>query len=340
MTLGAAAPAAPEPAALASNGPTSETAPAADQAALPEATPSVAAAPDELTASEAEASEPAASAPAADDTGISEAPLDMAEFITTDTGARESTPAAADKTSPIILGGIEGDAGTLIEASPAIDSPAKSSSLDESQAFGSSDDDTAAPPASAEPAAEPPAEPIAESIAEPIAAPAEEKEPEPMNATPAPAAMAAMAPSPEPAPEPPIEPPIEPPREPIEIPAAGAMSEGRSAGDAGPGEDADDREANMEEGASSVSGAVTVPGNSAGLASADDEGEQGGRDETRTDDSTRMVETHLTTLLGLKVSIAERNRDDGVLSIHYNSESELTDLVSRLNRMPTGRRAE
>jgi hypothetical protein len=96
----------------------------------------------------------------------------------------------------------------------------------------------------------------------------------------------------------------------------------------------------MEEGASSVSGAVTVPGNSAGLASADDEGEQGGRDETRTDDSTRMVETHLTTLLGLKVSIAERNRDDGVLSIHYNSESELTDLVSRLNRMPTGRRAE
>ena len=53
-----------------------------------------------------------------------------------------------------------------------------------------------------------------------------------------------------------------------------------------------------------------------------------------------MVETHLSTLLGLKVSIAERNQDDGVLSIHYNSESELTDLVSRLNRMPTGRRAE
>jgi len=58
------------------------------------------------------------------------------------------------------------------------------------------------------------------------------------------------------------------------------------------------------------------------------------------DDSTRMVETHLSTLLGLKVSIAERNQDDGVLSIHYNSENELTDLVSRLNRMPTGRRAE
>ena len=62
--------------------------------------------------------------------------------------------------------------------------------------------------------------------------------------------------------------------------------------------------------------------------------------DTVVDDSTRMVETHLSTLLGLKVSIAERNQDDGVLSIHYNSENELTDLVSRLNRMPTGRRAE
>jgi len=62
--------------------------------------------------------------------------------------------------------------------------------------------------------------------------------------------------------------------------------------------------------------------------------------DTAVDDSTRMVETHLSTLLGLKVSIAERNQDDGVLSIHYNSENELTDLVSRLNRMPTGRRAE
>jgi ParB family transcriptional regulator, chromosome partitioning protein len=63
-------------------------------------------------------------------------------------------------------------------------------------------------------------------------------------------------------------------------------------------------------------------------------------EEVGRDDSTRMVETHLSTLLGLKVSIAERNHDDGVLSIHYNSEGELTDLVSRLNRMPTGRRTE
>jgi ParB family chromosome partitioning protein len=67
---------------------------------------------------------------------------------------------------------------------------------------------------------------------------------------------------------------------------------------------------------------------------------QGREDGEGGGDSTRMVETHLSTLLGLKVSIAERNQDDGVLSIHYNSENELTDLVSRLNRMPTGRRAE
>jgi len=102
----------------------------------------------------------------------------------------------------------------------------------------------------------------------------------------------------------------------------------------------------MEDSASSVSGAVAAPGNSGGSAEKDnplyqdDQDDHGDRDETRNDDSTRMVETHLTTLLGLKVSIAERNQDDGVLSIHYNSESELTDLVSRLNRMPTGRRAE
>ncbi|MEJ2122043.1 MAG: ParB/RepB/Spo0J family partition protein [Alphaproteobacteria bacterium] len=351
MTLGGAVPSAPEPAGLASNGPTPDTAPATDQAAPPEASPSVAAAPDELTTNELAtnelatnepatndpaASEPAASAPAADDTGISEAPLDMAEFITTDTGARESAPEAADKTSPIILGGIEGDAGTLIEASPAIDSPAKSSSLNESQAFDSSDDDNAEPPAYAEP---PP---------EPLAAPDEENEPEPMNAAPV---AAAMAPSPEPAPEPTPEPtsastpepPIEPPIEPLEIPAAAATSEDRPAGDAGSEAGSADRDAPMEESASSLSGAVAAPSNSGGSAEKGNplyQDEEDDRDETRNDDSTRMVETHLTTLLGLKVSIAERNQDDGVLSIHYNSESELTDLVSRLNRMPTGRRAE
>jgi ParB family chromosome partitioning protein len=319
-----------------SNGPAPGSAPAAaDQAVRPETTASVAAPPEAMLSvaaapDEPTPGEPAASAPAADDTGISEAPLDMAEFITTDTAA--SAPEAADKTSPIILGGIDGDAGTLIEASPAIDSPAKSSSLDESQAFDSSDDDRATPPMAS---AEPPAEPLAD----PNAAPDEEKEPEPMNAAPV---AAAMAPSPEPAPEPPTEPPIEP----LEIPAAAAMSEDRSAGDAGPAGNADDREASMEDSASSVSGAVAAPGNSGGSAEKDnplyqdDQDDHGDRDESRNDDSTRMVETHLTTLLGLKVSIAERNQDDGVLSIHYNSESELTDLVSRLNRMPTGRRAE
>jgi len=121
------------------------------------------------------------------------------------------------------------------------------------------------------------------------------------------------------------------------------MSEDRSAGDAGPEASSDDRDAPMEDSASGISGAVAAPGNSGGSAQKGNplyQDEEDDRDQTRNDDSTRMVETHLTTLLGLKVSIAERNQDDGVLSIHYNSESELTDLVSRLNRMPTGRRAE
>jgi hypothetical protein len=127
----------------------------------------------------------------------------------------------------------------------------------------------------------------------------------------------------------------------MEIPAAAAVSEERPAGEAPRGGNGDDREGHRDTYMSeSAPSALSSP---AEAEAQDDYTGQVGRDEqdeARNDDSTRMVETHLSTLLGLKVSIAERNQDDGVLSIHYNSESELTDLVSRLNRMPTGRRAE
>jgi len=84
-----------------------------------------------------------------------------------------------------------------------------------------------------------------------------------------------------------------------------------------------------------------IPAVSDNVAEGDaDNAQDGGQPGGDGDDGSRMVEAHLSTLLGLKVSIAERNQDDGVLSIHYNSQNELTDLVSRLNRMPKGRRAE
>lgn len=45
---------------------------------------------------------------------------------------------------------------------------------------------------------------------------------------------------------------------------------------------------------------------------------------------TEILERHLTHLLGLKVTIAE-NGDDGVVSLHYGSRDQLSDLIARLN---------
>lgn len=224
------------------------------------------------------------------------------------------TPPQAGTAAPIVLGSGESDAGTLIEASPAIDRPPKGDALDDAPAFEGAEEGEAAPDAPAEPAA--PAAPVNEAGSGEAQPPA------------------TLSPSPD-------------------APAlAAAPDEPRPTDEAGPGGNSagGDRQA-----------APHPPGNSGSHAGEDDwageddrasDDDRAGDDEedetadadqenhARSDDSTRMVETHLSTLLGLKVSIAERNRDDGVLSIHYNSESELTDLVSRLNRMPTGRRAE
>jgi hypothetical protein len=46
--------------------------------------------------------------------------------------------------------------------------------------------------------------------------------------------------------------------------------------------------------------------------------------------TTELLEHHLSHLLGLKVSISE-SHNMGVISIHYTSREELSDVVSRLN---------
>lgn len=311
----------PGEAAPISAAPAADAVPAAAPPAFDEPTPSA------VSTNGPVSSEPASGGPAAGEVGADEAPLDMADFITADLGLAPKPSEPIDTTTPMVLGGIEGDAGTLIEASPAIDSPAMDSDPDVHSAF---DRPTFDSPAFDSPAGD---DRAAEASAEPIAAAAGESEPETGQADPL--AFSPIS--------------TELAADPVVVPAPIEAREDPPIDAADPGGNANGRDDPIVFGASSDSG---VPGNSGGSAGHDnpaghDDHDDGDnfdghdhRGETGNDDSTRMVETHLSTLLGLKVSIAERNQDDGVLSIHYNSESELTDLVSRLNRMPTGRRAE
>lgn len=75
-----------------------------------------------------------------------------------------------------------------------------------------------------------------------------------------------------------------------------------------------------EEAETASSDADTTPPGGAPAASA----------PTATQTPTEILERHLTHLLGLKVTIAEHG-DDGVVSLHYRSRDELSELIARLN---------